>query len=45
MNLSWDGERGRAERGRQRIPSGLCPDSREPYVGLKLRNHEPKSDA
>ena len=29
-----------AERGRQRIQSGLCADSREPDVGLKLMNCE-----
>ena len=26
--------------GGQRIRSGLCTDSREPDVGLKLMNHE-----
>ena len=33
-------ERGEAERGGQRIQSGLCTNSSEPDVGLKLRNHE-----
>ena len=33
------GGRGR-ERGNQRIQSGLCADSREPDVGLKVNNPE-----
>ena len=32
--------RGGAERGRQSISNGLCGDSREPTVGLELRNCE-----
>ena len=28
------------ERGRQRIPSRLCADSKEPNTGLELTNHE-----
>ena len=32
--------RGGAERGTQRMESGLCADSREPDVGLELTNHE-----
>ena len=35
--INWEG----AERGGgQRIPSGLCADSREPDVELKRTNHE-----
>ena len=30
--------RGGTERGGQRIRSGLCAESREPDVGLKLTN-------
>ena len=29
-----------SERGRERIPSRLCPVSTEPDVGLKLMNRE-----
>ena len=34
------GRVGGRERGRQRIQSGLCADSRETDVGLELMNHE-----
>ena len=32
--------KGRAERGRERIPIRLCTVSTEPDAGLKLTNHE-----
>ena len=32
--------RGAEKDGDKRIPSRLCADSREPDVGLKLRNRE-----
>ena len=28
------------ERGRERIPSRLCPVNTEPHKGLELTNHE-----
>ena len=31
---------GKAERGRERIPSRLCAVNIEPDTGLELRNHE-----